>query len=377
MTTGPPLETGLHGLLRSPSKENQTDSASECPVLTVVVIGRNEGARLVRCLESIGQMRPLQGPIEIIYVDSGSTDDSLERAAQFKVKVKRLESASPCAAAGRNAGWRAAKAPIVLFLDGDTELERNFVADTIAELNDPSVAVVFGNRREMDPHASIYNRVLDQDWFAPVGAVEFCGGDALIRREVLERVDGFDEGLIAGEEPEMCQRIRAVGFTILHVDRPMTRHDLAMKRFSQYWRRAVRSGYAYAEVSTRFRNTDLPLWGRQARSNLVHGAGMLGIVVGASLGSIALHSIIPIAAAVAITAVLAIRTAIKFRWKDADLVTLLLFGLHSHLVQIPMLFGQLKYRRDRLTGRSAELIEYKKASGPQADGVRRSNVRQA
>ena len=346
--------------MRRASKESiHLDATSECPMLSVVVIGRNEGARLVRCLESIAQMSPLQGSIEVIYVDSGSTDGSLERAAQFNVKVKRLESANPCAAAGRNAGWREAKAPIIFFLDGDTVLERNFVADTIAELNDPKVAVVFGNRREIKPKASIYNRLLDLDWIAPSGAVEFCGGDALIRREVLERVDGFDERLIAGEEPEMCQRIRALGFTILHVDRPMTGHDLAMTRFSQYWRRAVRSGYAYAEVSRRFRNTDLPLWNKVARRNLAHGAGLLGIIVGAPLVSIALNSMIPIGAAVAIIAVLVIRTAIRYRWKTADLATLLLFGLHSHLEQIPLLFGQLKYQLDRLGGKTRELIEYK------------------
>src|SRR5277367_1117424 len=244
-------------------------------VLSVVVIGRNEGERLSRCLESISHMRPLQGSIEVIYVDSGSTDGSLERAVQFKAKVKRLESANPCAAAARNVGWRVAKAPIIFFLDGDTVLESNFVADTIAELNDPKVAVVFGNRREIKPKASIYNRLCDLDWIAPSGATEFCGGDALIRREVLERVGGYDERLIAGEEPEMCQRIRTLGFTILHVDRPMTGHEMAMTRFSQYWRRAVRSGYAYAEVSTRFRNTELPLWKTEARRNLVHGAGLL------------------------------------------------------------------------------------------------------
>src|SRR5271170_8230417 len=133
-------------------------------VLSVVVIGRNEGARLGRCLESIARMRPLHGSIEVIYVDSGSTDGSLERAVQFRVKVKRLESANPCAAAGRNVGWRLAKAPIIFFLDGDTVLEGNFVADSIAELADPNVAVVFGNRREIEPKASIYNRVLDLDW---------------------------------------------------------------------------------------------------------------------------------------------------------------------------------------------------------------------
>src|SRR5271156_934380 len=341
-----------------------TPQVAEYPVLSVVVIGRNEGIRLSRCLESIERMLPLQGSIEVIYVDSGSTDGSLERAEQFKVKAIGLDSANPCAAAGRNAGWRAAKAPIVLFLDGDTVLERNFVADTIAELNDPNIAVVFGNRREIDPNASIYTRVLDRDWIAPAGIVEFCGGDALIRREVLQLVGGFDERLIAGEEPEMCQRIRALGFTILHVDRPMTGHDLAMTRFSQYWRRAVRTGYAYAEGSARFRNTDLPLWDRKARRNFVHGAGLLGIIVGAPLCSIAFHSLIPVAIAVAIIAVLAIRTAIRFRWKTADLVTLLLFGLHSQLVHIPLLFGQLKYQRDRFTGKTTKLIEYKENPAP-------------
>ena len=365
--------SGNEPLVRRSKESIDLDATSECPILSVVVIGRNEGARLVRCLESIGQMSPLQGSIEVIYVDSGSTDGSLERAAQFKVKVKRLESVNPCAAAGRNAGWREAKAPIIFFLDGDTVLEHNFVAATIGELNDPKVAVVFGNRREIKPKASIYNRLCDLDWIAPSGAVEFCGGDALIRREVLERVGGYDERLIAGEEPEMCQRIRTLGFTILHVDRPMTGHDLAMTRFSQYWRRAVRSGYAYAEVSARFRSTDLPLWNTEARSNLVHGAVLIGIVVGAPLVSIVLHSIIPIVAAVAILTVLAIRTAVRFRWKTADLITLLLFSLHSHLVHIPLLFGQLRYQLDRLGGRTRELIEYKDIPTPVSGNIERGD----
>ena len=342
-------------------ERSRRENAKENPVLSVVVIGRNEGARLVRCLESVGQMRPLDGPIEIIYVDSGSTDGSLERAAQFEVEIKRLESANPCAASGRNAGWRASSAPIIFFLDGDTVLEPNFVADAIAELEDPRIAVVFGNRREIDPNASIYARVLDREWIAPAGAVEFCGGDALIRREVLERVGGFDERLIAGEEPEMCRRIRALGFTILHLDRPMTGHDLAITRFSQYWRRALRTGYAYAEVSRRFKNTGLPLWQKEARGNLIRGAAMLGIVFIAPLASIAMHSIIPIVALIVVIAALAIRTAIRFRWDNVDLVTLLLFGLHSHLVHIPLLVGQIKYQRDRLKGSTTKLIEYKDA----------------
>jgi cellulose synthase/poly-beta-1,6-N-acetylglucosamine synthase-like glycosyltransferase len=342
---------------------NATPQVVERPLLSVVVIGRNEGARLQRCLESIEQMRPLQGSVEVIYVDSGSTDGSPELAKQFKVKVKKLNSTNPCAAAGRNTGWRTAKAPIVFFLDGDTILEPAFVASCIEEFRDPRVAVVFGNRREIAPQSSIYNRVLDLEWTPRTGAVEFCGGDSLIRREVLERVGGFDERLIAGEEPEMCRRIRALGYTILHVDRAMTGHDLAMTRFSQYWRRAVRTGYAYAEVSARFRNSDLPLWNREARHNLAHGAGLLVMAVGVPLISLAMRSTVPVAAAAAVLAALATRTAIRARSKTNNRVALLLYGLHSQLVHMPLLFGQLKYRRDRFWGRTGKLIEYKDAPG--------------
>lgn len=347
-----------------------TPQVAECPVLSVVVIGRNEGIRLSRCLESIERMLPLRGSIEVIYVDSDSTDGSLERAEQFKVKAIGLDSANPCAAAGRNAGWRTAKAPIVLFLDGDTLLEPSFVASSIEEFRDPRVAVVFGNRREIRPRSSIYNRVLDLEWTAPAGAAEFCGGDALIRREVLERVDGFDERLIAGEEPEMCRRIRAIGFIILHLDRPMTGHDLAMTRFSQYWRRAIRTGYAYAEVSARFRNSDLPLWNKEARHNLAYGAGLLGMVIGVPLISLAMRSTAPLAAAAAVLAALAIRTAIRVRSKTTDRGALFMYALHSQLVHLPLLVGQFKYLRDRLGGKTAELIEYKDTPAPDATRIK-------
>jgi cellulose synthase/poly-beta-1,6-N-acetylglucosamine synthase-like glycosyltransferase len=333
--------------------------AHKGPSLSVVVIGRNEGQRLVRCLESVELMRPVPGGMELIYVDSASSDGSSERAMKHKAKVLSLQSTHPCAAAGRNAGWRAAKAPIVMFLDGDTVLDRNFVADSIGEFDDPRVAVVFGHRRELDPGGSLFNRVTDLDWITAPGPAEFCGGDALIRREILESVGGYDERLIAGEEPELCRRIRAAGHLILHVDRPMSLHDLAMTHFSQYWRRGLRSGYAYAEVSRRFRDTQLPLWSRESRRNLLQGGVMLAIVLGAPIVAIATRSLIPVVALIAGIVGLATRTARRFRWKADSLTTRLLYGLHSHLGHIPILFGQLKYHRDRYRGKRAELIEYR------------------
>ncbi|MGO9267899.1 MAG: glycosyltransferase [Candidatus Binataceae bacterium] len=338
---------------------NGAIAPNRSPSLSIVIIGRNEGERLDRCLKSVLAIEAFGGASELIYVDSASTDGSNLRAAQFGAKTLSIGSAHPCAAVARNIGWRAAQAPIVLFLDGDTILDGKFLMSSIGEFSDQQVAVVFGNRREIDPSGSIFNRILDLEWMVAPGPVEFCGGDALMRRDVLERVGGYDERLIAGEEPELCRRIRALGYTIKHVNRPMTGHDLAIRRFAQYWRRALRTGYAYAEVSERFKHTDLPLWREQARGNRVRGAVLSVLTVSALSGAIALRMVWPLLVAMAIIAGLAVRTANRSKWRSSNLATRLAFGLHSHFVQIPILFGQLRYFYYRATGKTAQLIEYK------------------
>lgn len=329
------------------------------PVLSVVVIGRNEGERLSACLRSVLAMDDPGGPLEIIYVDSSSTDDSVERARALGAEVIVVKPERPAAAVGRNAGWRRAKAPIVLFLDGDTILDPHFVVDSLPEFHDEKVAVVWGHRREIRPEASLYNRVLDLDWVYPPGESEFCGGDALMRRAVLEAVGGYDDGLIAGEEPEMCARIRARGFTILHVDRRMTGHDLAMTRFAQYWRRAFRAGHAYAEISERFAGTDNPLWQEDARRNRVRASALLGMPIAGAVASLGLATPWPVAAVAGLLALLAVRSAWKARWKGGGALALLLYGVHSHFQQVPIYAGQLAYARDRRAGRRRGLIEYK------------------
>ena len=329
------------------------------PLVSIVVIGRNEGERLQRCLQSVRTMNAVAGGLELIYVDSDSTDDSVRRAAEHGAHVIPVHSTRPTAALGRNAGWRAASGQYVLFLDGDTVLHPDFVAASLPEFRDPKVAVVWGHRREINARASVYNRVLDIEWVYAPGVSEFCGGDALMRRSVLEETGGFDAGLIAGEEPELCRRIRERGYVILHVDRPMTGHDLAILHWSQYWKRCVRTGYAYAAVSTRFADTGSPLWKQDARRNLHRGAFLLLLVGCAAAASLLWRTLFPICAASGIFLLLALRTAHKAAWKSPDRLTRFLYGVHSHLQQVPMLFGQLAFRWDRRVRRQRQLIEYK------------------
>jgi cellulose synthase/poly-beta-1,6-N-acetylglucosamine synthase-like glycosyltransferase len=334
------------------------------PILSVVVIGRNEGMRLVRCIESVQAMDSPEGPVEIIYVDSASTDDSVERVFRLGVNVIEVNPSRPCAAVGRNAGWRIARADLVLFLDGDTILVPDFIKHTIRLFDDASIGVAFGSCRELNTKFSIYNRVLDLDWIGRSGLVEFSGGNALVRRAVLEKVGGYDERLIAAEDTEMCARIRGASYKVLCIDRSMVGHDLAMSNFSQYWRRAIRTGYAYAEVSEKIKPMDSPVWYRQARRNLLQGSVMLLIVGGALTLALVTGSFLPIIVAVAVIVALSVRTAIRSQWKGADPKTRLIHGLHSHFVQIPILAGQMKYRFDKIFGRTAKLIEYKGAGTP-------------
>src|SRR5271168_3517690 len=177
-------------------------------MLSIVVIGRNEGARLTRCLESVARMRGVEGIKEIIYVDSASTDGSPQKASNLGAEVIVLNDENLTAARARNAGWRVARAPYVLFLDGDTVLDADFSRTALSTLAlDDRIAAAWGHRREIHPGDSVYNRVLDLDWIYPPGDTEFCGGDVLMRRRALDEVDGYDSTLIAGEEPELCRRL--------------------------------------------------------------------------------------------------------------------------------------------------------------------------
>jgi len=337
--------------------------------ISVVVIGRNEGARLSRCLESVRQAHWQGLRWELLYVDSHSSDGSPDAARRLGARVLSLGDQPPCAAAGRNIGWRAGRGEMVLFLDGDTLLDPHFVARGRAVLNaEPRRVAVWGHRRESHPAQSIYTRVLDLDWVFAPGRVDYFGGDALVRRQALADVGGFDDTLVAGEEPELCRRLRAAGWQIEHIDAPMTQHDLAITTARAWWKRAERAGLAYAQVAARYADTPDPLWQAEARRNRRHAGGMLaGLgLLGAAAGWW------PAAAALVLAGLgLWARSARRCRWKCPDQPALAwAYAAHSHLQQLPILVGQWRWWRLQRARRAPELIEYK-AAGAARPGVGR------
>jgi glycosyltransferase involved in cell wall biosynthesis len=328
------------------------------PVVSVVVIGRNEGQRLGRCLESIARVETV-AVREVIYVDSASTDGSAELASRYGAHSITVHSERPTAALGRNSGWRHAASDLILFLDGDTVLRPGFPRVAFDALSaDESIAAVWGHRREIHPEQSFFNRILDLDWVYRPGLTEFCGGDVLVRRAALVETGGFDEALIAGEEPELCRRIRAHGFKILHIDEPMTGHDLAITHWSQYWKRALRAGHAYAEVSERFRNSNDSFWSSERNANIVRGSFWAISFAAAVIASVRL-GLIPIGCWLALLLLLSFRSAWRARWKSESWLTLFCYGIHSHVQQVPIFIGQLTYAFEKSRNSRSRLIEYK------------------
>lgn len=251
-----------------------TAAESGTGAVDAVVIGRNEGQRLIDCLRS------MQGAARrVIYVDSGSTDSSVEAARALGAEVVTLDLSQPFTAArARNAGLAALRddgADFVQLVDGDCVIDPGWIATARAFLaSHPQAAVACGRRREKHPEASVYNRLCDREWNTPPGEALACGGDALVRRAALEAVGGFRDDLIAGEEPEMCLRLRRAGWSIWRLDAEMTLHDAQILRFGQWWRRSRRAGHAFAEGAFLYGRAPERHWLRETRRALLWGAAL-------------------------------------------------------------------------------------------------------
>jgi GT2 family glycosyltransferase len=318
----------------------------------IVVIGRNEGERLINCLRSLQS-----DPSSVVYVDSGSTDGSPQAAARFGVHVVPLDPTLPATAArARNKGFEVIRAVrpdirLVQFIDGDCELAAGWLNAASAFLSERrDVAVACGRRRERHPSASIYNQLCDLEWDTPTGQTQSCGGDALVRVEAFEAVGGYRAELIAGEEPELCLRLREKGWKIWRLDEEMTRHDAAMARLRQWWIRAVRGGYALAEVSHLHRRSPLAIWKTEFARALSFGCLVPMLIAAATLihpGALSAATLYPLQ----VCRIAVLRgPARTVSWAFALFITLAKFAEFQ---------GILTFYWRRLGRQSVQVIEYK------------------
>ncbi|MCW1955957.1 glycosyltransferase [uncultured Lentibacter sp.] len=317
-----------------------------------VVIGRNEGQRLVNCLRS------LQGEVDLlVYVDSGSTDGSLATAQAFGAQTVPLSRDLPFTAArARNAGFEKIMArpdapEFVQFVDGDCTLEPGYLGRAAAALAaDPELGLVTGWRAEIHPEASIYNEMCEFEWHRPAGDICACGGDMMVRARAFEAVGGFNPAVIAAEDDEFCTRLRKAGHRLRRLAIPMTHHDANMSRFSEWWSRAVRTGHGFEQVN------DLhPEYFIRERRRMWLFGGLLPLL--ALSGAVVFW---PLFACVGgLYAVSYLRTvrglvAAGLRRNRAPWHAAYLF-----LSKFPNIIGAARYRKRKRLGSAMEIIEYK------------------
>jgi GT2 family glycosyltransferase len=322
--------------------------------VALVAIGRNEGDRLRRCLESsVGRVS------RVVYVDSGSTDGSAELAARMGAEVAALDTALPFTAArARNEGARRALrgrsgTRYLQFVDGDCEVAPKWLGQAKSFLDaHPAVVAVCGRRRERFPDQSIYNRLCDTEWDTPVGSTRAFGGDVMVRVDAFNAAGGYRDELIAGEDPELAIRLRQAGGQLWRLDIEMTLHDAAMTRFSQWWKRSVRAGYAFALGAFIHGAPPERHWVRESRRAWLWG--LLIPLMGAA-GPLSGHPML--AGVVALLYLL--QWSRLFVSTEGTLFVKLARSTFLVLGKFAEAVGQVKFCWHRMAGVQAGLIEYR------------------
>lgn len=328
---------------------------ANCKV-ALVAIGRNEGERLKGCLRAaVGSVRT------VAYVDSGSTDGSAAFARSLGCRVVELEPPYSAARA-RNEGFAQAlsaelDAAYVQFVDGDCTLVEGWLERGVAALDERAdVAVVCGHVREIHPEASVYNRLFDLEWRQQPGEVDACGGIFLVRPEVFRAVGGFRADVIAGEDNEFCVRVRRAGGKILLLDTAMVWHDAAMHRFAEWWRRARRTGHAWAQVAALHGHGEDRYFARECWRVWIWGLSIPALALGLAPFTRGISLLLFFLYGPQFGWI--VRRARKRGWRLGDAM---IYAFFTVLTKFPALEGMLAYHWRRLRGRTMTIMEHKES----------------
>lgn len=217
------------------SRSRQVAGAGKdpAPAISVIVPVYNDAAGLRTTVTSLLSQGADAPPYEVVVVDNGSTDETLETAlalaegAGGRVQVL-VESTIRSSYAARNAGARASRGDVLCFVDADMTVPRDYVA-AVRRVFDSGVVDYAGLAVRLDARsttlASRYNRVygfriedyLETARFAPTCCM--C-----VRRKVFEALGGFDARLESSGDQEFGQRVHAAGYVQRYVPEIVLRH---------------------------------------------------------------------------------------------------------------------------------------------------------
>jgi GT2 family glycosyltransferase len=324
--------------------------------LGIVTIGRNEGERLRRCLNSL-----VGRGVPVVYADSNSTDGSIELAHSLGVETVALDLSQPIGVPrARNEGFDrlcqiAPDIRYVQFIDGDCEMVDGWLERGRQALETRSdVALVTGRRRELFRERTIYNRLADMEWDMPVGEIDSSHGDIMIRADAFRKIGGFDPTVLVSEDFELCLRLRRAGWVLLRIDEEMSRHDLGMTRFRQWWWRNVRSGYGFADGMLLHGKSPERHYVRDVRSILFWGVALPLIILVLAWPTKGASLVLAVGYLVSYSRIR--RYALGRGWSAADAA---LFARFCILAKFPNAWGLFTFWFRRIARRERRIIEYK------------------
>ncbi|MDJ0658301.1 MAG: glycosyltransferase [Crocosphaera sp.] len=333
--------------------------------LGIVVIGRNEGKRLLSCLKSVIDEIKNFDKTPIVYVDSGSTDGSIKVAKSLGVDVVALDPSYPFTAArARNTGFKHLyqhhpELSYIQFIDGDCEIITGWLAAATEVLETQSkIVAVCGWRCERYPEQSLYNRICDVEWHqGNVGEIANFGGDVMIRTQAFLEVEGYNENVIAAEDDELGVRLRQNQGTLWRIDHNCTWHDANIHSFSQWWQRAKRCGYAYGQVSNLHGSPPECKFVTQVRKTWLWGLIIPSIAILFAWPSRGLSLLL--LGKYPLTALLVTR---KTRQQGFSDLHSLAWGISCAFSVFPGILGLFQFYRNHWQKKQAKIIEYKNSN---------------
>jgi GT2 family glycosyltransferase len=255
---------------------------TDAPRITVVISTYNRATLLAGAVEGVLQQRgELANTLELIVVDNNSTDTTPRIVADIQARdprVRYLFEPQQGSSYGRNAGIRAARAPIVAFTDDDVRTGPDWIEAIVRAFREnPQAAVVGG--RVLPTWPSPPPEWLTREHWAPLALVDYgerpfvvsaerpvclVTANAAFRREVFDAVGGFatefqldSRGMLGSvEDQELQLRVTRAGLPIVYDPRITVHADVQPSRLQRAYHRRWHTGHGYFYALLRFEQMD-------------------------------------------------------------------------------------------------------------------------
>jgi glycosyltransferase involved in cell wall biosynthesis len=226
------------------------------PKVSILITVKNEEKNIAELLKSIAEL-DYAGDVETVIVDGGSTDKTLETISQYSF-IKLI--CSHCnISQGRNIGIKNSSGDILSFTDGDCTVHKDWIKNIVKNFDEkPDIGAVGGPYLSTDSHGLIAQYLATYiGAFFPTKSgftsYQHIGtGNASYRREVIEKVGGFDDRLDIGEDLDLNTRVSNLGYKLFFATDVVVNHKYRtnLKDLSN-WAYSHGKAYSYYYALTR------------------------------------------------------------------------------------------------------------------------------